>query len=267
MFYFENNVWKSDMLAAPRVRHAFSTRLGGVSALPHTSSMNVGFGRGDDDDTVRRNMEILCNLAGLPFEGLIGSAQHHTSVVRYVTEDNCGEGITKDNLSPSDGFITDRRGVSMIVRTADCTPILLVGAKEDGSPVAGAAHAGWRGTVDLIAKNLVDGALSLGAAPESIRIAIGPCIGNCCFEVKEDFIEEVTRIRGDDFARRHITRRGDRYFANVVSMNAQILESCGIAKEHIDVSGECTACDPATYHSHRVTRGLRGTMGNVIGIV
>ena len=267
MFYFENNVWKSDMIDAPGVRHAFSTRLGGVSAAPHTSSMNVGFGRGDDDGTVRRNMELLCLAAGLPFDGLIGSAQHHTATVRYVTEAQRGEGITKDNPSPSDGFVTDRRGVSVIVRTADCTPILLCGTKKDGSPVAGAAHAGWRGTVNLIAKNLVDAALSLGAERDSLRAAIGPCIGKCCFEVKEDFIEEVSALRGADFAFRHITRRGEKYFADTVSMNVEILNSCGIKREFIDVSGECTACDPETYHSHRATRGLRGTMGNVIGIV
>ena len=267
MFYFENSVWKSDMLTAPGVRHAFSTRLGGESVLPHTSSMNVGFGRGDDDGTVRRNMELLCIAAGLPFDGLIGSAQHHTATVRYVTEGERGEGITRDNPSPSDGFVTDRRGVPMIVRTADCTPILICGTKENGEPVAGAAHAGWRGTVNLIAKNLVDAAISLGAAKDSIRAAIGPCIGKCCFEVKEDFIDEVTMIRGAEFASRHIERRDGKYFADTVSMNVEILTSCGVAREYIDISGECTACDPATYHSHRATRGVRGTMGNVIGLI
>lgn len=266
MFYFENYVWKSTLLEKDGVGHAFSTRLGGVSTLPHTASMNVGFGRGDDDDTVRENIKILCRAAGVSFASLIGSAQYHTSNVRYVSAADAGEGITKDNPSPSDAFITDCRGVSMIVRTADCTPILLAAEKSDGSPVAGAAHAGWKGTVNLIGENLVTASLSLGADIETVRIAIGPCIGKCCFEVKEDFIEAVKSARGADFAARHIERRGEKYFADITGMNVDILTSCGVARGNIDVSGACTVCEAKTYHSHRASGGVRGTMGSVIGI-
>ena len=267
MFVFDGQFWKSSLLTEAGARHAFSTRLGGVSVLSHTASMNVGFGRGDDDDTVRRNMEILCNAAGLPFESLIGSPQYHTSGVRYVTEENRGEGIVKDNPSPSDAYVTDKREVSFIIRTADCVPILLCAEKEDGSPVVGAAHAGWKGTVNLIAKNLVSSALSLGASKESLKAAIGPCIGVCCFEVKDDFIESVVSIRGKDFASCHIGKKDGRYFADLVSMNKEILLSSGVSEEKIDICGECTACDPVRYHSHRATGGVRGTMGSVIGIL
>ena len=266
MCYFENNVWKSSLLERDGIGHAFSTRLGGESVLPHTASMNVGFGRGDGDGLVRRNIEILCGAAGVEYATLIGSPQYHTSHVRYVTEEMCGEGITKDNPAPSDAYVTDRRGVSFIIRTADCVPILLCGRKRDGAPVAGAAHAGWKGTVALIAKNLADSALSLGAERDSLCAAIGPCIKKCCFEVKEDFIEAVTKERGAGFAFRHIAKREGGYFADLVSMNVEILLSAGVAAEATDVCPSCTACEPDTYHSHRATRGLRGTMGSVIGI-
>ena len=53
----------------------------------------------------------------------------------------------------------------------------------------------------------------------------------------------------------------------MVSMNVEVLTSFGVAEENIDVNAACTVCDPATYHSHRATGGLRGTMGSVIGIV
>lgn len=266
MFRFENCVWKSSLLDLPSVGHAFSTRLGGVSTLPHTASMNVGFGRGDSDDVVRKNIEILARSAGLDFNGVVGSAQYHTTHVRYVTEENAGEGITKDNPSPSDAFATDRRGVSMIVRTADCVPVLMAGEKEDGSPVVGAAHAGWKGTAGLICKNLANELLRLGAAASSLRAAIGPCIGKCHFEVREDFIESVTALRGAEFASRHIERRGDAYFADLVSMNREILLLSGVDEKNVDVCGECTVCSTERYHSHRATKGVRGTMGSIIGI-
>jgi len=266
MFYYDNNFWRSALLEERDVGHAFSTRLGGVSTLPHTSSMNVGFGRGDSDDVVRENIRILCAAAGLSYEGLVGSAQYHTTHVRYVTEENAGEGIVRDNHSPSDAFVTDRPGVSAIVRTADCTPILLCGRKDDRAPVVGAAHAGWKGTVHLIAENLVAAALSLGAEKSSLKTAIGPCIGECHFEVKEDFIEAVRDARGNDFAEKYIIRRDGRYFADMVSMNFDILVAAGVPADRIDVCGACTACDPNKYHSHRATGGVRGTMGSVIGI-
>jgi len=266
MFYYDAPVWRSTLLEQDGVGHAFSTRLGGVSTLSHTSSMNVGFGRGDTDDTVRKNIEILCGCAGVSYSGVVGSAQYHATHVRYVTEENAMEGISRDNPAPSDAFVTDRAGVSLIVRTADCTPILLAGEKNDLSPVVGAAHAGWKGTVGLIAANLVTAAAKLGAKKKTLRAAIGPCIGKCHFEVKEDFIEAVKSERGGEFAERHIERRDGRYFADMVSMNVEILMGAGLARENIDVCGACTMCDPATYHSHRATGGVRGTMGSVIGI-
>ena len=65
MFHFEGSFWRSDLLKAEDVGHAFSTRLGGISTLPHTASMNVGFGRGDSDGAVRENLKILCGAAGM----------------------------------------------------------------------------------------------------------------------------------------------------------------------------------------------------------
>lgn len=267
MFVYEKNVWKSTLLDMPRVGHAFSTRLGGISVNPHTRSMNVGFGRGDDDDTVRANIEILCRAAGISYDGLVGSPQFHTTAVRYVTSKNAGEGITKDCDVTSDGFVTDSVGTSLIVRTADCTPILLAGEKADGSPVVGAAHAGWKGTVGGIAKNLVEKAIALGAEAGSVRAAIGPCIGKCHFEVKDDFIEAVRSVRGADFAKKYIELRDGKYFCDMIGMNVETLTDAGIPADRIDISFECTFCSGELYHSHRLTKGVRGTMGNVIGIL
>lgn len=267
MFYKNGSIFKSDFLNVRGVGHAFSTRDGGVSTLPHTTSMNAAFGKGDDDDTVRENIKLLCETAGISYAGIVGSAQHHTTFVRLVTEDNSGEGIYKDNPSTSDGFATDRPGVSLIVRTADCAPILAAGVKADGSPVVGAAHAGWKGTVGGIGANLIAALVSLGAVKETVCAAIGPCIGVCHFEVKEDFIDAVASEKGKDFASRHIKKRGESYFADLASMNVEILEGAGIPRERIDVCGLCTVCDPVTFHSHRATKGVRGTMGNVIGIM
>lgn len=269
MFRFENHVYKSDILSHPAVGHAFSVREGGVSKLPHTKTMNLSFGLGDEDSEVLENMRLLCSYAGVSFDGLIGSPQHHTDFVRYVTSENAGEGVTKENTAHSDGFVTDCKGVSIIVRMADCTPILFLGTKggDVSAPIVAAVHAGWKGTVAGIAANAVREMKKLGAEPSGIKIAIGQCIHKCHFEVKEDFVENVTKAAGADFAARHIERAADGLWADIVGMNVEFLLSSGVKLENIDLSPHCTACDGLKFHSHRASRGHRGTMGAVIGIV
>jgi hypothetical protein len=65
MFTYKKGIWQSDILDTAGVSHGFSTRLGGKSALSHTSSMNTGFFRGDDDALVNENIAILCRLSGV----------------------------------------------------------------------------------------------------------------------------------------------------------------------------------------------------------
>jgi YfiH family protein len=189
---------------------------------------------------------------------VVCTPQIHSSIVRYVTEENVGEGSTRDVPYECDGFVTDRAGVTLLVRVADCVPILLAGRKADGSPVAGAVHAGWRGTVSGIGEVAIKMMRELGA--EDISCAVGPSIHSCCYQVGEDFVRSVTEMRGEDFARRHIKNM----HADLQKMNLEILLAAGAKR--VDILDECTNCKPYLYHSHRATAGVRGTMGAVIGI-
>ena len=261
MFKYGCHVWQSDILELYGVGHAFSTREGGVSTVPHLASMNTGFFRGDDDETVIKNIGLLCTYAGIS-ENVIGTPQVHSADVRVVGAENVGEGITRDVPYPCDGFVTDTAGVSLIIRVADCTPILLAGKKEDGSPVVGAVHAGWRGTAKGIVTNAVEKMREIGAV--EIKAAIGPCIHPCCYEVGADMKKDVSALRGEEFAARHIPERDGKLYADIAGMNVELLCDAGVSE--IDVLDECTACKPQLYHSHRATGGVRGTMAAVIGI-
>ena len=76
------------------IRHAFSTRIGGVSK-EHLSSMNLSFSRGDDPANVRENYRRFCEAAGFEVENIVTSDQTHTTKVRYVTKADCGSGVTR----------------------------------------------------------------------------------------------------------------------------------------------------------------------------
>ncbi len=269
MFYESGIIYKSTALDG--VCHGFSTRLGGVSRAPHTASMNLGFERGDSREEVLENYGILAReiSGGLcDSSSVVITSQIHSARVRTLTSANRGEGITRELGEPCDGFVTDTRGVMPIIRVADCTPILLCGAKADGTSVIGAVHAGWRGSVLGIAAEAVRAMRELGCGVDSIKAAIGAHIGFCCYEVGEDFIETVRSLCGADFASRHIRRvESGSYHADLTGMNVEFLTSVRVQRENIDHSTECTMCDPTKYHSHRATGGIRGTMGAGIVIL
>jgi len=248
-------LFKSTNIPVP---HGFSTRHGGISSLPHTATMNLAYGRGDDEATVKENMRIFCSALDIDANTVVSAKQIHSTDVMVVTPENAGlEGVE------CDGFVTKDKGIALCVKIADCVPILFCD-KENG--VIGACHAGWRGTAGGIAPVTVEKMLSLGAEVENIQVAIGPCIHPCCYEVGGDFYEQVSSLRGEDFAKRHIKSVDNRMYANLTEMNKELLIDAGINEDSISISDKCTCCEPDLFHSHRATGGIRGTMAAVISL-
>ena len=259
MFYFRNHgaliFAASDTIAIP---HGFSTRTGGVSTLEHLASMNFTVNTGDSEANVAENYRIFFSALGLDPASRVSAHQIHSARVRYVTEADRGR-----CFDDCDGFVTDRPGVTLVVKTADCVPILLADAE---AGVIAAVHAGWRGTVGSIVQSAVAEMLRLGASLAHIRVAIGACIHDCCFEVQSDFVDAVSTLRGAAFADAHIRRRGGALYTDLVGMNCALLTEAGISADQIDIAADCTCCSPFLYHSHRATKGLRGAMAAAIGI-
>lgn len=248
--------------------HGFSTRLGGVSLYPHTSSLNLAFGRGDDRETVLENLRIFADAVGVDPKRVVSVSQIHSADVRYVGEKNAGQGYFCDEGFQCDGYVTDVGGIVLGVKTADCVPILMEGYNSLGKVCAvGAAHAGWRGSVNGIAQNCLDALISLGAEREKVRIAIGPSICAECFEVRRDFYDTLVELRGQNFTERFVMpdkKRDGVWHCDLKKMNRELLIEAGVKTENIEVSSDCTCCIPERYFSHRYSRGERGTMLSVI---
>ncbi len=263
MFRRTGNIICSDIFTYPNVHHGFATRAGGVSAIPEVASMNTAVRMGDTRENVEENVARLATYIGMDGCRAVYSRQvHSTDILEASPED----ALTDPEERDFDGYVTKCSGVPLLVRAADCVPVLFAGICGDGSPIIGAAHAGWKGTVLGIAPMIVRKMCELGATKDTIRIAVGPSIHECCFEVKEDFIDSVSELAGKDFAWRHIREKDGRYFASLQDMNRELLSDEGICAEHIDICTDCTAHMSDVYHSHRATKGLRGTGGGMIGI-
>ena len=269
MFYRDGILEKSSYLDEADLCHGFSTREGGVSSLSHTATMNVAEGHGDPHEVVRENIRILALAVSgntLDEKSVVCAPQIHSAIIRSVTESDRGSGVILPHGGEGDGFITDVPGVLLMIRVADCVPILFSARRADGSPIVCATHAGWRGTVSGIAAEAIRRITGMGGHLPSIRCAIGQAIHSCCYQVGEDFYDAVKQAQGKSFAEEHIHRRDGKLYADVPMMNRTILLSAGLTEEQIDISPACTACAPHLYHSHRASRGMRGAMGALIGI-
>ena len=140
---------RSDLL---RSNHAFSTRIGGISELSHTSALNLAFNRGDEEATVLENLNRFGEAAGFDPESVISLPQIHSTNIIDVDVSMRGEGYFKHPHTSCDGYVTTQKGVVLGVKTADCLPLLLEAEDGNGNVIAvSAIHAGWRGTIEGIA--------------------------------------------------------------------------------------------------------------------
>lgn len=270
MFYDTGNICRSSCLdSVTGIKHAFSTRLGGVSREAHTREMNLAPGHGDSDETVLKNVDIFVRLAS---DGMfcahdaVLTHQIHSSRIRTIGISQRGEGATRPSGADCDGFICTQPGIVPIVRSADCVPILLAGLRHDETPVVAALHAGWRGSVADIVGEAIAEFNRLGVPPERIHAAIGAHIGSCCFEIGSDVIDTICDLHGAEFAERHMIRSNGHVTCDLTGINRELLLRRGVRAENIDASDECTMCMPEKYHSHRRGHGLRGAMGSCIMI-
>lgn len=245
----------ADDIAVP---HCFTTRLGGVSQ-GHLASMNIGIHRGDDPVNVETNYRILADAIGFDLGKLAATRQTHSDIVLPVGKAQWGTALVEGASAESDALITNEPGTALVIYTADCTPILLW---DPVTGAVGAAHAGWRGTAADIAGKTVQAMVdAFGCNPKNIHAAIGPNIGVCCFETGADVPEAMVETFGDK-AKNHIHPTGKKYYVNLKEINALALRRRGVVK--IEISQDCTMCDPGHYWSHRYTQGNRGSQGAII---
>ena len=202
-----------------------------------------------------------CAALGVDIHRMVSSSQVHGDLVRRVTEEDIGKGLDREIDYDADGLVTDIPGATLTVFGADCLTILLY---DPFKQVAGAVHAGWRGCAGGILERAVQAmGRNYGAKPENLLAAIGPCIGQCCFETDGDVPDAMRSALGAD-AEPFLERRGSKYHIDLAGLNRQWLLRSGMLPERIDVCGLCTACRPDLFWSHRKMGDARGVQAAVI---
>lgn len=250
--------------AAGGVAHGFSTRRGGVSQ-GMWSSLNLGVNRGDDPDHVRENYRRFLTAIGAQGHTLAMCNQVHGAVVRNLTTADLKSDPYDKAGYDADGLMTAIPGVILTVFTADCIPVLLYDPKRR---VIAALHAGWRGTAaGIVTVAVGQMAAVYGSDPADILAAIGPGIGQCCFETHEDVPNAMTAAMTGAVLPFLQLKDNGKFAVDLKGINAKRLALAGLDPDHIAVCGQCTSCDRENYWSHRLMGTQRGSMAAMIELI
>lgn len=244
----------------------FSTREGGMSRAPF-STLNVGLHVPDERSAVLENRLRIGQWMGLAPEKFVYMQQVHSNQVAVVGPAEAGRGGTAhaDAVALADGLVTTAPTVGLAVLAADCVPILLV---DPTAGVIAAAHAGWRGTVQNILGTTVSAMVAQGAKPHRIRMAMGPAIRGCCYEVDTPVIDAVERIYEQDMPKRRpklqrIEGKAGHALLDLPGVVKDQAMEMGISLRFLLDAAVCTHCMPG-YFSHRRDHGQTGRHGGFI---
>lgn len=236
--------------------HGIFTRLGGVSAPPW-STLNLGGSVGDDPAALQENYRRVYETLGLDQSCACTVWQVHSADTIVVQQpDPNGKWLAR-----ADGMVTDRPGLPLTMRFADCTPILFY---DPVHHAIGIAHAGWRGTVQGAAVSALHAMqVAFGTRPADVQAGIGPSIGPERYQVGEEVVAAVRAAFGTTEGLVRRAADGSAYL-DLWAANRTALERTGVT--HIEVAGICTATHTDEFYSHRAEAGKTGRFGAVIAL-
>jgi YfiH family protein len=183
-----------------------------------------------------------------------------------------GVTVHTDDVLPCDGtwpegdlLATDRDDVALVVRTADCVPLLLADRR---TGAVAAVHAGWRGTVAGAAPRMIDALASRFASrPEDLVVAIGPSIGPERYEVGQEVVDAFTAAWPEDAARGTWWVACDtpgKFLLDLWTVTRDQLAAEGVPPSQIHLAGLCTATHAGVFHSYRVAGAAAGRMAAAV---
>ena len=237
--------------------HAVFTRAGGVSPEPW-ASLNQGGTVGDDREHVIENRKRAFDAMRLEVSSIYDVWQVHG------IDCICAEQPRPldEPHKKADIILTQKPGITLFMRFADCVPILLF---DPVKRVIGLAHAGWQGTVKKVPLHAVNAMQSkFNSDPADIIACIGPSIGPDHYEVRHDVISQVEMAFGSG-SKELLSNQDGKVFLNLWKANELTLQEAGVSK--VEIAGICTACHTEDWYSHRAELGKTGRFGALISLL
>lgn len=224
---------------------------------------DVAFARDTDFDEIAESRRTFLAELGVADDALTLGRQTHGANVAVVRDEDRGRGRPPDfdGFPETDALITDSSNVALGTIVADCAPILLYDPRLH---ILGLAHAGWRGTVGLIAARTVEAMeREFGSRPADLLAGIGPSISACCYEVGDEVVNawHEAGVLGREGA---VHQGKPRPHFDLWEANRLTLVAAGVPDQRIEVSGLCTRCRGDLFFSHRAFMAGERERGRMI---
>jgi hypothetical protein len=214
----------------PQIFSATFLRHGGIS-VDNFFSLNIADAVGDHPDAVKVNRELLRKTANV--EILAFLKQVHGINIVEITKENAL------NHFEADGFITREKNIALVIAHADCQAAMFYDPHQQ---IIGAFHVGWKGLVQNFYSLAVKMMQSKGCQLKDLYVAISPSLGEDHAEFKDykkTFPKEFW-----DYQIKPL------YFDLTAIARAQ-LKGAGISDKNIEISDQCTYCNPQDFYSYR----------------
>lgn len=228
-----------------------STRKGGVSKAPY-DELNMSFDVGDDPSAVLENRKSFFGALEIPLDSCVFCEQIHGSKIAVVDSSMAGRGVFSidGEIRGVDGLVTSTKEICLIVRTADCLPIVLYDPERS---VLGVLHVGWRGTLGQIAGSAIDFFKSnYNSKPQNIFVGVGPSIGPDDYRVRSDVADRFIRAGVDE---KNLVRVSpNQWKLNLLAINVNQMRKRRVPEENIGLAGISTFSSNETFFSYRKSR-------------
>ena len=161
-----------------------------------------------------------------------------------------------------DSIITDQNGLTIMIRVADCVPVILY---DPASKIIAVVHAGWKGTLsEITIKTIHQMKKQFGCSPASIKAGIGPSIGKCCFSVSNEVAEKFTgQLERSEY---FVNQNNNSSYVDLKKANMVQMIIAGLKEENIETSEICTSCSSDVFFSHRREKGRAGRFALLAGL-
>jgi len=159
-----------------------------------------------------------------------------------------------------DGLITNQKGILLLVKTADCLPVLVSDSKKK---VIAVIHSGWRGTVDKIVPKTISKMVNhFHSKPQDLQIFIEPCAHKCCYKTSKTELKDLSDWQ------KFLRKKSNFYYIDLVGKLGDDLIKIGIKKKNIKINPTCTICNKHFFSYTRFKKGKeqKGLFISYIGL-
>lgn len=200
------------------------------------------------------DVKNLCEEYNFNYDNLMYNTQVHGAAVRIIkTMDD-----KENNDEEADGLLTSLKNVPLLIFTADCVPLVFYDKEKE---VVALAHAGWRGTYDNIAEEIIEILVNdYNCEKENIKVIIGPSVSGDSYEVSYKLVEKFAVHKIDNYYK----KCGEKYYLDLWAINKGLLKCAGILEENITATNFCTVKDNNQFFSYRLDNATTKRIGTFI---